>query len=93
MPRALARTDSRPSTHNCAEAPPPRESHAARRARTFAHATQIPYPLPKRVARRRALFQLVSPGEVGARHRTAFSPRPGRGQSVAVEDALSVARR
>jgi hypothetical protein len=56
MLRAHARTDSKLSTHDYAEAPPTRELLAADDALALAHVHQIPFSLPKRVARGRALF-------------------------------------
>jgi hypothetical protein len=84
MLRAHARTDSRLSTHSYAEVLPTRALLAQARARTLAHTPHTPFVLSERAARRRALFQFVSPGEVEAHPRVVSNSRRGRRKTVAV---------
>jgi hypothetical protein len=84
MLRAHARIDSRLSTHSYAEALPSSELLAAAHTSALAHVPQTPFVLPERAARRRALFQFVSLGEVDARPRVLSSSRRGHSKTVTV---------
>jgi hypothetical protein len=75
MLRAHARTDSRLSTYNSAEAVPSRELLAAAYARPHAHAPQIPFVLSKPAARRRELFSSQSRPASRARAVASLSRR------------------
>jgi hypothetical protein len=93
MLRAHARTDSRLSTPDYAEALPSRRSLAADDAHAHAHAPRIPLPLQKRTARRRALF--FSQSRPARRAGAARPPAAGvfMPDSRQCKDVLTVARR